>query len=45
MIEKIKNYLYLDEIKDGEQEEFSIITVYPNLNYEDTNLEETNLEL
>lgn len=40
MIEKIKNYLYLDEIKAGEQEEFSIITVYPNLNYEDTNLEE-----
>lgn len=32
MIEKIKDYLYFDENREGEQDGFSMINVYPYLN-------------
>ena len=36
MIEKFKNYLFFDESKKNEEKEFSIIEVFPRLNFEET---------
>lgn len=38
MIEKIKNYLFLEENREGEEDGFSIIAVYPYLGYKQTNV-------
>jgi Tat protein secretion system quality control protein TatD with DNase activity len=40
MIEKIKDYLYLDNYQEGETEGFSIITVYPYLNFDGNKVED-----